>query len=63
VDQDKWLVELDGSSDYPKLKPGHYDVEIDEQHKHVWINTHKADPRNRGKELIVRWDVSIIEKK
>jgi hypothetical protein len=43
IGQYKWLVALVGDTTFNDLKPGHYQVETDMQHKHVWIKVQWID--------------------
>lgn len=60
IGQYKWLVALEGDATFNDLKPGHYQVEADAQHKHVWIKVQWIDGAAELQTREEKWDVLII---
>jgi hypothetical protein len=60
IGQYKWLVALEGDATFDDLKPGHYQVETDAQHKHVWIKVQWMDGAAELQTREEKRDVLII---
>jgi hypothetical protein len=60
IGQYKWLVAVEGDATFNDLKPGHYQVETDAQHKHVWIKVQWTDGAAALQTREEKWDVLII---
>ena len=60
IGQYKWVVALEGDATFNDLKPGHYQVKTDAEHKHVWIKVQWIDGASELQTREEKWDVLII---